>query len=242
MHCVPIFLFASVVAGREGMVRPLTRIVKAPIQAIYIEMNKCPMRTRIPSRYLQTSPKLVARILLGESCCIPCVSVVGAATKNNRVKFIDCIISEQLVSQLGPTIDSLEKKTEGILPGVAKRPEPPTLNADSAVGLESLLAIGIDQLNRTRPFPRNTSSRRIGVNAFARIEQVICFHYKRHRGNRQKSIFHHAPVTRILNNIRIHLIVGGNAAPARGKSRRTTRLPENIIEKNKRLSLYFARF
>ncbi len=111
---------------------------------------------------------------------------------------------------------------------------PPVLaavNAQADVDLEILPFGRVDPLDRSRSLPVHAVPRQVRVDAALAKKVVLVDHYA-HGRNAQEIVLDRRRIRRVVDDLRVHLVVDPGRTPCRGEARRVRRLVEDIVEKD----------
>src|SRR5258705_183369 len=116
-----------------------------------------------------------------------------------RIELLYGRVGVQVVIELPGTVDILEEHAEPVLWNNA--PARAALDANPAIDVEALLAVGPHVFDRAGAFPRDTLAAGIGVNA-AGAKDVVPLHHDAQRGNAEEVALEGVAVKRILSDVR----------------------------------------
>ena len=135
-----VFVGAEIVLTKAG-VGPLSGIEDAPIDAVDVKMHEAPAARRDAEVLRCAASEFIAGVLhIG--AVAPLIAVVRFHADNEAVELLGRVRAEERVAQLGGAVDAFEKNAERLFERQAEIAKRPALNADAAVELEVLAAIG----------------------------------------------------------------------------------------------------
>ena len=140
---------------------------------------------------------------------------------------LDVAVLEQRKVQLRGPVDGLEGQAKRFL---LRSPSSTSLDADAAVDLHFVTAVGADELDRCRPFPGDTPIVGVNVDPVLRTKQIVHVGDDRNRRDRRESRNQAVVVGRVEDDRRVHVIIvpGGRKAGAV--------LDQHVIEKDVRVA------
>ena len=134
--------------------------------------------------------------------------IIESRVQRERVELLHGRISIERVVQLPRAIEVLEQHAQAVFRYQAATRA--ALNADAAVHIESLLAIGPHVFERASPLPRHALGLRIRPHA-AGAEHVRLRHHNAERGHAQQVALEGGTVERASCDVRVERVVRGRA-------------------------------
>ena len=195
-------------------------------------MHEGSVRGGPPHRKLRLPGPLIAKILgpgtLAQILIEPGVAVM--ASKNESVEAVDLRVRVERKAQLAGAVLFLEEQSQGVLRGDVRTPVDAPVNSDTAIDLDPLFSVRVDNFHRTGPLPARAAGTTVGIDTpdiriGARVEQVIPIGDDGERGESEEVIGDLVPVSGIGHNILVHFIVSEDpSSPGSRKSSRASGL------------------
>ena len=150
---VPILLLSSEIGGRERMIRPLDGIVEAPVDTVDIDVDEALVGGDIAHGKNGLTPKGIAdkKRVIPRSAPLP--AIIGVGPQDDGVEALGRIVTKEGVAKLRVAVDLPEEKTQRVFLRQPMAAKSPTLDPDSAIDLEAVLTIGIEQFDRAATLP-----------------------------------------------------------------------------------------
>ena len=165
IHRIPLRGRPSIVCRRKVLVGPLAEVVHPPVKSIQVHMHEPAVPSLLTHRSVQPPAKFIANELLGVSRRIPRIPIVRARPQDQRVKVPRRThLPKEIVLQPTRSVFILEHHPQGMLVGDIPTSKVTPLDSQPRVDLELGRPIRIDPFHRHRPFPRDSSILRIGID------------------------------------------------------------------------------
>src|SRR3990172_6712524 len=172
--CLRVFFYYIVIfAGPREIgfpikgVRAFLGLKKSPVNAVDIEVVIAAAGIRHAHVTLAIAGKNIAEhgVMPASIASFAFVrpGIILACPQVNLVEFAGALIAEQGEIQIRLTVHFAEKEPEGVL-GIVRMAAPAAADAQAAIYLKSLAAIGIEQLDRCRSFPFQAAAKGVHVN------------------------------------------------------------------------------
>jgi len=234
---VVVFLLAAQVLGVEPVVRPFDEDEHPPVEPVDVGVHPPAVRRQSAHVADRVAAELVAQIVrmvgpqaaTGGAVAEP--RVIPDRPKDQRLKALDVGVGEEGVIQLRRTVFVLEQHTKRVLGHACAPAVLAAVNAQADVDLKILPFNRIDPFDRSRSLPVDTMPRQVRVDAALAKEVVLADHHA-HGGNALEIVLDRRRVRRVLDYLRIHLVVDAGRTPRRGEARRVRRLIDDIVEKD----------
>ena len=162
---IPVLLVDTEIGGGKRVVRTLGDVVQTPIHAVDVHVRVHAVRRRLPHGQLRAAVEFVTRILRLACRISPLPAVVGFHAESQRFELVHRALAKQWVFQTARTVIVLEQQPERVLLGQPVPSKRTALNTDARVQLKSLVAIGMNQLDRGGPLVVRPAAGRACVNA-----------------------------------------------------------------------------
>ncbi len=248
---VKIFPATPVIFRHEGCTRALARVVHSPVQAVHVQVRIHPVRRGMSHFVLGIAHELIPHIL-GARALVPMPmgpGIIKMRTENDGIKLFrgsrtGGLVLEQLVLQFSGAVGPLEEQAEIMLGdiGIAARS---AVDAQSAINLEAVSPIRVNQLDRGRTLPIHPGSRGIVVDP-RRAKKVVHFGHDRNRRDTLQIVnngiaIHVAEQIVHPDHVRVHFVIGRHPGPGTGPSRRTGGLVHHVRGKDIGLGVHIGR-
>ena len=237
---------------RRGIVRLGTflRLIQAPVLAIDVEVIEIAARVGLSEVALRV-PREDVTDKDPPGIGLERPRIILRRPQIELLNDLSTVFAEQRVVQLAVAILLAEEQPQRVF-GIAGRAAESAAHAQAGVGLKAVAAVGIDQLDRRRAFPRDGVLRCVDIDPFGRIEQVRQVGDDAERRDRLQRRDHLRPVVRAVHDRRVHAVI--EVLPV-DRSRRETgrrflirRLLQHVGEKQislrvgvRRLEVFFER-
>ena len=109
---IPVFLLATEVSGRKGVVRTLNRIVEPPVGPVDVDMQKALVRGDIAHGQDGLATEGVTdieRIIAGTA---PLPAIIGVRTQHDGVKTVVGIVAKERIAELRVAVDFPEQEPQ----------------------------------------------------------------------------------------------------------------------------------
>ena len=136
--------------------------------------------------------------------------------------------------QLRRAVFRAEKEAKRVF-GIARAAAVPAANADAGIDLKTFRAVGINQFNRSGPFPGDAVLARVRINARGRVEQIRRSGHDGIGRDRFEVVDDFSAVSRIIHHRRVHAVIHHIRAPTVRPARRrlaVRRLANHVVRKD----------
>jgi hypothetical protein len=202
---VPLVFEPAVVRGSHLGVGQLDHVVEAPVQAVEVDVEEAAVGRDLAHVDLRVAHPLVADVVRARDPEAPRLVVARAQAK--LVEARDRRVGEQRVLELGRPVVGLERQPQRLLQ-VLHAAEP-ALDARAAVDLKAGRAVGKNQLGRSAALPLAAAPARVRIDSVLGAEEIVDVHHDRDRGHGAEVVDDRTRIARVVDDLGIHLIVGG---------------------------------
>ena len=225
---VVIFLLASEVTGGERIVGPFHGVVQSPVQTVDVKVDEVTVSGKAPGGQLAIGRPAILQIRCTTTAVRP--DVVETRPEGECVERVHRVVAEHgEVELLGPVL-ALERESEGVL-FVAAAAAGAADDAHSGVYLEPGRAVGVDPLDGGGAFPIDPAPSRIGVDTI-RAEHIVQGSHDRQSRDRPQVVHDRSTVRWVVDDVRIHFVVGKHATPVIGETSGSSRLMDYVLEED----------
>ena len=134
--------------------------------------------------------------------------MVEVRPQHHGIERVSRVLAKQRVIQLCGAVLVAEQQPQRVLVALTWTPAPTAVNPHAGVDFEFCLAVGADQFDRYRAFPRDSFPQGVRIDACIFRPKVFRVENQRHHGNGLEIIAYRVAVSRVVHDLRVHIIVG----------------------------------